>query len=178
MTRNISGIPASAASTEHVINYVAYTPDDGETRGVATVTSTLDSEGRTVVPFAQLAVIPGFVEGDVIDHAEGERRPLLLGPGTDAPGHVAWCHTHDDAMGDGTSVCLGEVFEVDGDGDDDEDTGAGSLRAGLATSVSEGTRVFIDRYGENSVSLSAAREFALLLLSLVDQAEAGNEVSR
>jgi len=172
LSSNVSGIAASPASTQHLIEFTAFTPDDGETVGVATVTGT-DRE----IPFSELAKIPGFRSGDVIDHRDGEQRPLLLGPGTDAPGHPAWCRTHDNECGDGQSVCLGEFFSVDGDADA-EDMSAGSLRAGLVSSASEGTRISVDLDNENAVSLSAARGFALLLLSLVEAAEAGSAVSR
>lgn len=177
MSSNVSGIPAAPASTQHLIQYSAFTPDDGETHGVASVASVKDGEGRPVVPWSQLATIPGFREGEAIREHNSDPAVWLLGPGADTPGHPAWCHTHDDTCGDGTSVCLGETFEVGGD-DEDGDTGAGWLRAGLVTSVREGTRMFIDRDSENSVSLSAAREFALLLLSLVERAQAGLAVSR
>jgi len=177
LSSNVSGIPAAPASTQHVIQFTAINADGTESAGIATVTGTTDDEGRRVVPWSQLAAIPGFSEGDVIDHADGEHRPLLLGPGTDAPGHPAWCRTHDNTCGDGQSVCLGEFFSVDGDADA-EDMGAGSLRAGLVSSVDEGTRISVDLDNENAVSLSAARGFALLLLSLVEAAEAGSAVSR
>jgi hypothetical protein len=174
LSSNVSGIPAAPASTQHLIEFTAFTPDGDEIAGVATVTET---DGK--IPFSELAKIPGFRSGDVIDHRDGEQRPLLLGPGTDVPGHPAWCRTHDNACGDGQSVCLGEFFSVDGDGDGDaEDMGAGLLRAGIVSSASEGMRISVDLDNENAVSLSAARGFALLLLSLVEAAEAGSAVSR
>lgn len=112
MTSHVSGISVSAASTQHVIQYLAYTPDDGDTAGVASVTASIDGEGRPVVPWWQLAAIPGFVEGRVIREHDGDPGPLLLGPGTDAPGHDAWCVKHIDDSGNGQSQCWGERTDI------------------------------------------------------------------
>lgn len=168
MTRNDSGISAPAASGEstHVIQYTATAPDGGEVCGLATVTAV---DG--LVPFAQLAAIPGFRRGDVIREHDGDPRPALLGPGTDAPGHPAWCQTHDDRIGGGASTCLGPYSHIDGG--QDEDHNPGVMSAGLVVTTGEAPRVFIDRSGgDDSVSLDTAREYAHLLLALIAQADA------
>jgi len=157
-----------ARASTHLIQYSAFTPDDGETRGIATVTAVGDR-----VPFSQLAAIPGFREGDVLRSSGDDPRPMLLGPGTDAPGHPVWCRTHDAETGDGTSCCHSGAFEVD-----DE---LGSVGASLSASTgSEQPQVYLGSDGHDSaiLTLAGAREYAELLLALVAQAEAETAVAR
>lgn len=176
MSSNVSGIPAATASTDHVIQFTAVNADGTESAGIATVTSTTDDEGRRVVPWSQLAAIPGFREGDVIDHADGEHRPLLYGPGPDAPGHPAWCTEHHDDLGGGRSLCWGETVKI------------GDASVQVTQPTGEPVTVWldfqIDDQGEY-LRPDEARERARELRQVADQldafaatAEAGIEVSR
>jgi|GEM_PF-5313440 len=160
----------------HLIQYTALGADGGEVAGVATVTGATDDEGRRVVPWSQLAAIPGFREGDVIDHADGEHRPLLYGPGPDAPGHSGWCTRHNDDLGDGRSLCWGELVRI----------GGASLQVTQPTG--EPATVWLDFQIDDQgdyLSPAEARERAQELRRVADQldafaaqAEAGSAVSR
>ena len=108
MTSKTSESPG--ARTTHLIQYSAFTPDDGETSGVATVTAITTDEGQRV-PYAELARIPGFREGTVLRTGDDER-PRLLGPGADTPGHPHWCTDHQDDLGDGTALCWGTIARI------------------------------------------------------------------
>lgn len=163
-------IPVRAGST-HLVAYTAHAPGGGEVHGIATVTAV---DGR--VPWAELAKIPGFREGDVIDHRDGERRPWLLGPGTDAPGHPVWCREHDDEQGDGRSVCWGEMTRIGG-----TDV---QLTRGFGQGVSVWYYVEPQDQGEELTPAEARetalelREIAARLEELATQAEAAVAVSK
>lgn len=170
MTSNISGIPSACASTRHLIEFTAINADGTETIGVATVT---EVDGK--IPWSQLAAIPGFHSGDVLRTSATDPRPMLLGPGTDTPGHPAWCTTHDPEIGDGVAVCHGDNHDLDSD-----DEGAPALGASLTMTTGQAPRIFLATDGcvGNSTPLEMVREYALLLLSLVEQAEATSAVTR
>lgn len=170
MTSKISGISTSAASTQHLIQYTAFTPDDGETRGVATVTAIGDR-----VPFTELAKIPGFIEADVIREHDGDPRPLLLGPGTDAPGHPAWCVDHQDTIDGGRSLCWGEETVI---GDTvlqlDQPTGKPVTVWFYVDAQSQAEELSPSEARERAAQL---REIAAKLDALADQAEAASVVT-
>lgn len=171
MTSHVSGISPSAASVQHLIQYTAFTPDDGETRGVATVTATGDR-----IPFTELAKIPGFLEAEVIREHDGDPRPLLLGPGTDAPGHPAWCVDHQDSIDGGRSLCWGEKTVI---GDTvlqlDQPTGKPVTVWFYVDAPSQDEELNPSEARERAAEL---REIAAKLDALVDQADADAAVSQ
>lgn len=172
MTSKNSGIPAAAASPDthlrHVIAYTAHTPDDGETRGIATVTTT-----GPRIPFdAWGAGIPGLIAAHVVETSGDTRgeRPVLLGPGPDAPGHPVWCVRHHDDDGDARSLCWGQREPV------------GVSVAHLSQCTGEPVMVWLDLDGtcegeeltpaEAREQAAELRELAARLDVLADQADA------
>lgn len=179
MTSDFSGIPAACASTDahttHLIQYTAFTPDDGEQTGIATVTANVTADGEHRVPYAQLAAIPGFIEADVIREHDGDPRPLLLGPDTDAPGHPAWCVDHQDTIDGGRSLCWGEKTVI---GDTvlqlDQPTGKPTTVWYYVDAPSQDEELSPSEARERAAQL---REIAAQLDALADQAEAGSVVT-
>lgn len=176
MSSENSGISAATASAQHVISYLAFTPDDGDVRGVASVTAIVTADGEHHVPFAELAKIPGFVEGDVIREHDGDPAVWLLGPGTDAPGHDAWCVEHIDDSGDGRSLCWGERTEIRDTSVHLTRTTGSAARVWYSTEFHDG--------GEELTPVQAReraaelRQVAARLDVLADVAEAGSAVSK
>lgn len=176
MTSDFSGISTAAASVQHFIQYTAFTPDDGEQTGIATVTANVTANGEHHIPFTEAAKIPGFVEGVAL-WEPGDPRTVLLGPGTDAPGHPDWCHDHIDDGGDGRSFCWGERTDF------------GDTYVHLTRDSDGATKVYY--YAElmdcQGVDLTAAeareqaeelREIAAKLDALADQADADAAASQ
>ena len=163
------------ARTTHLIEFTAFTPEGGETSGVATVTAITTDEGQSV-PYAELAKIPGFREGSVLREHDGHPGALLLGPGTDAPGHPGWCTKHEDTPGDGRSLCWGKTARI----------GEASVQLCQNTGAPATVWLLIDSDDQGDyLSPDEARERAQELRRTADQldafaatAEAGIEVSR